>query len=152
MRCSRIIFPVWAVVGAFFVAGAHSAEEQAPANASHLSVYEKEEFLYTADVVRMEKLSEGVTGSSRATLSKGSLTHDAHVQTVQDQAQHSRDRRRGESHQTATSPCAQHEHDRKQRSKHQLRNEVAHFPLARAEHAELAAQRQVRDLENEIDA
>jgi hypothetical protein len=42
---------------------------------------EKEEFLRTAEVVERETLPTGVTLSSRATLSNGRFTHDAHIQT-----------------------------------------------------------------------
>ena len=42
---------------------------------------EKEEFLRTAKVVHRKTLPTGVTLSSRATLSNGRFTHDAHIQT-----------------------------------------------------------------------
>jgi hypothetical protein len=41
-----------------------------------------EAFLLNATVIRMRPASEGVTRSRRATLSDGTLTHDAHVQIV----------------------------------------------------------------------
>jgi hypothetical protein len=41
-----------------------------------------EEFLRSARVLRSRASGKGVTGSRRATLSDGVLTHDAHVQTV----------------------------------------------------------------------
>lgn len=43
---------------------------------------QKEEFLRRAKVVNARELSKGITGSLRATLSDGTLTHDAHIQTV----------------------------------------------------------------------
>jgi hypothetical protein len=43
---------------------------------------EMERYLLTARIVQMRTLSEGVTGSRRATLSDGVLTHDAHIQTI----------------------------------------------------------------------
>jgi len=42
-----------------------------------------EQFLRTAGVVRSRETDKGVTGSVRATLSDGALTHDAHIQTVE---------------------------------------------------------------------
>ncbi len=41
-----------------------------------------EKFLKTAKVVSSKELSEGITNSRKAVLSDGTLTHDAHVQTV----------------------------------------------------------------------
>ena len=43
---------------------------------------EKEEFLLTAEVVKIKGISTGVTGTRRATLSDGRTTHDAHIQTI----------------------------------------------------------------------
>jgi hypothetical protein len=43
---------------------------------------EIEEFLRTARVVRTRSAGKGVTGSLRATLSDGTLTHDAQIQTI----------------------------------------------------------------------
>jgi hypothetical protein len=50
--------------------------------AAGLSRGEKEDFLRTAEIVDRQRLAIGVTGSERATLSDGRLTHDAHIQTV----------------------------------------------------------------------
>ena len=47
-----------------------------------LSLAEQENFLLTAKVIRSHALSVGVTRSIRATLSDGKLTHDAHIQHV----------------------------------------------------------------------
>jgi hypothetical protein len=41
-----------------------------------------EEFLRTAKIVRSRDAGKGITGSIRATLSDGTLTHDVHVQTI----------------------------------------------------------------------
>jgi hypothetical protein len=41
-----------------------------------------EQFLLKANVVRTRSAGKGITGSLRATLSDGVLTHDAHIQTV----------------------------------------------------------------------
>lgn len=51
-------------------------------DALHLTLEEKEHFLRTAKIIRLKRLSEGITGSMRATLTDGKLTHDAHVQTI----------------------------------------------------------------------
>jgi len=45
-----------------------------------------EEFLRTARIVRTRSAGKGVTASIRATMQQGELTHDAHIQTV-DQTQ-----------------------------------------------------------------
>ena len=42
----------------------------------------KEQFLLQADVVRVRSAPGGVTGSLRATLRRGSLTHDADIQLI----------------------------------------------------------------------
>jgi hypothetical protein len=41
-----------------------------------------EEFLRKAEITKTKGISKGVTGSVRATLSDGKMTHDAHIQTV----------------------------------------------------------------------
>ncbi len=43
---------------------------------------EQEKFLRTAEITKLTPLAEGITNSQRATLTDGVLTHDAHVQTV----------------------------------------------------------------------
>lgn len=55
--------------------------QSAPALAS-LSDEEIEEFLRSADVIKTKTISKGITGSLRATLSNGRLTHDAQIQSV----------------------------------------------------------------------
>lgn len=47
-----------------------------------LTPAEMEAFLLTAPVVRMRPAGDGVTNSRRATLSDGRVTHEAHVQVV----------------------------------------------------------------------
>jgi hypothetical protein len=49
------------------------------------SCAQKEDFLRTAKVVAMKDLSQGITNSRRATLQKDGVTHDAHVQTINEQ-------------------------------------------------------------------
>lgn len=53
-----------------------------PQAAAPLPLQQQEHFLQTAEVVEIQTLAQGVTGSRRATLSNGSITHDAHVQTI----------------------------------------------------------------------
>ena len=46
-----------------------------------------EDFLLHARVVKTKSASKGITGSMRATLTDGTLTHDAHIQTVDERKQ-----------------------------------------------------------------
>jgi hypothetical protein len=50
--------------------------------AAGLTPEQQEQFLKTAKVVRTRGISKGVTGTTRATLSDGVVTHDAQIQTV----------------------------------------------------------------------
>ena len=52
------------------------------ASTPQLTFEEMEQFLLRAEIVDLKDLSIGVTGSQRATLTDGKMTHDAHVQTV----------------------------------------------------------------------
>ena len=52
------------------------------AQAPQLTLAEKEEFLRTAKVVNTKSSNKGITGTIRATLSDGKLTHDAQIQTI----------------------------------------------------------------------
>jgi hypothetical protein len=54
-----------------------------PASAT-LSDKEIEEFLLNARVLRTQSTKKGVTGSIRATMTDGRITHDAQIQTVDD--------------------------------------------------------------------
>jgi hypothetical protein len=56
--------------------------QAAPAAATSLSDADIERFLSTARVIRTRGTSKGVTGSLRATLTDGPLTHDAQIQTI----------------------------------------------------------------------
>ena len=53
--------------------------------AAPLSDAEMEQFLLHAKVVKSKGASKGVTGSLRATLTDGKLTHDAHIQTIDEE-------------------------------------------------------------------
>ena len=50
--------------------------------APSLSDAQIEEFLLKAKVVKTRSAGKGITGSIQATLSDGTLTHDAHIQTI----------------------------------------------------------------------
>lgn len=50
--------------------------------AADLSKAETENFLKTAKVTRTQDIAKGVTNSRRLTLSDGTLTHDAHLQSI----------------------------------------------------------------------
>jgi len=59
------------------------ASGQQPAAAPpRLSIEEMERFLLNAAVVSTRRAGAGVTNSLRATLSDGTLTHDAHIQAI----------------------------------------------------------------------
>jgi hypothetical protein len=61
-------------------------QAQSPAAAAApLSDSEMEEFLLHAKVIKTKGASKGITGSLRATLTDGKLTHDAHIQTIDEE-------------------------------------------------------------------
>jgi hypothetical protein len=70
----------------FLSAGAVAQQAAAPPQADksvpQLSEAELELFLKTAPIVSHKVLDAGTTASTRATLSDGKLTHDAHVQCI----------------------------------------------------------------------
>jgi hypothetical protein len=59
--------------------------QPAPQPATTLSDAEIEQFLLHAKVIKSKSASKGITGSLRATLSDGTLTHDAHIQTIDEE-------------------------------------------------------------------
>jgi hypothetical protein len=64
------------------------AQTAAPAaSASELSFAEREQFLLKAKITRTRGVSTGITGTVRATLSDGTLTHDASIQTIDESKQ-----------------------------------------------------------------
>jgi hypothetical protein len=67
-----------------FCAGVQAAQETEGARTATLTQDEQEVFLRKARMVprSVKTLSEGVTGSRRATLTDGIVTHDVHIQTV----------------------------------------------------------------------
>ena len=56
--------------------------QAAPSSTAALSDEQIEEFLRTAEVVKARTTSKGVTGSLKATLSDGRMTHDAQIQSI----------------------------------------------------------------------
>ena len=65
--------------------GAQQAEARAPA-ADSLSDEQKERFLLEAEIVRVKDAPDGVTGSLRGTLRLADLTHDASIQSIDQEA------------------------------------------------------------------
>jgi hypothetical protein len=62
-------------------------EAAPPATASNLSDSEQEEFLRKGKIGKITSAKKGITGSSRVTMSDGKITHDAHIQCI-DEAKH----------------------------------------------------------------
>ncbi len=74
---------VWAPIATAAVLG---ARESAPVSSlAELTSEQKEQFLLHAKIGKMRGNKVGVTGTQRATLSDGTVTHDAHIQTVDEQ-------------------------------------------------------------------
>lgn len=71
-----------AIVLCLFLGAAAQQAFGAVAGAAPMTDQEKERFLREAKVVKSKSLSVGITNSKRATLTLDGLTHDAHVQTV----------------------------------------------------------------------
>lgn len=59
-----------------------SAFAQVAAPPATLTPAEMETFLLTARIERFQSAGDGITNSRRATLTDGRITHDAHIQTV----------------------------------------------------------------------
>jgi hypothetical protein len=84
MKCSqRALFGVVALswmlsAHPFLVAQEPAVETRTPI----LAPEEMERFLLTARIVRTRSVNKGINNTSRATLSDGRITHDAHIQTV----------------------------------------------------------------------
>lgn len=74
---------VLAIAAVVILGGAVTAQEpQVTQTGKDLTDAQKEQFLLHADVLRTRGVSTGITGTQRATLSDGKLTHDASVQTI----------------------------------------------------------------------
>jgi hypothetical protein len=59
-----------------------SAQAEASAPVPKLTDVETEEFLRTAKIIKTKAAKKGITGTTRDTLTNGTITHDAHVQCV----------------------------------------------------------------------
>ena len=71
-----------AVAAVLVVPSAVHAQLVAPGTAASLTPAEQERFLLTADLTAMRRVNVGVSGTRRATLSDGRITHDASIQAV----------------------------------------------------------------------
>ena len=76
-----------ATAGPWLLASAVMTQAPGAPVATVLTPAQQEAFLLEARIVRTRTISKGITGSLRATLTDGVLTHDAHVQTI-DEARH----------------------------------------------------------------
>src|SRR5713226_7356251 len=75
MNRQQLRFLAIGTVGLLFAAGTVSAQTQ-------LTREQMAEFLKTAKIVKSRYAGKGVTGSQRATLTDGTVTHDAHITTI----------------------------------------------------------------------
>jgi hypothetical protein len=64
------------------VVSATRGAPQAEGAAGQISDEQKEQFLLNAEILAQKHLSVGTTGTRRAKLSDGRITHDAHLQTI----------------------------------------------------------------------
>lgn len=71
----------WIPAGAFLFALAVLAQAQEPAPLTDEAI---EAFLLKAKIVSTRPIGKGVTGATRATLTDGTITHDAQIQTIDD--------------------------------------------------------------------
>src|SRR5205823_8715197 len=67
--------------------GADKKEAASQAPAAKLSDAEQEQFLKTAKITTTHAAKKGVTNTTRVTMTDGAMTHDAHVQCI-DEAKH----------------------------------------------------------------
>jgi hypothetical protein len=81
MRVWLVTIAIAALSGAWPSAG-RLPQAVAPSTRPALSDADTERFLREAKIVKTKAIGKGVTGSIRATLSDGTLTHDAQIQTV----------------------------------------------------------------------
>jgi hypothetical protein len=68
--------------GVWTAAAPQDSAQAAPSSATTLNDAEIERFLKEAQIVKTKGAGKGVTGSVRATLSDGKVTHDAHIQVI----------------------------------------------------------------------
>jgi hypothetical protein len=81
MKASRPLVGITLFTVVLSLAVPAARQATAPAAAA-LTAEQQETFLLTARIVRMRPAGAGITDSRRATLTDGQLTHDAHVQVV----------------------------------------------------------------------
>ena len=81
MKGTRFIGSTLLAAGLLLSSPAQSQPNDSAASAK-LSDAEAEKFLLEAKIIRTKGVSTGITGTRRATLSDGKLTHDASIQTV----------------------------------------------------------------------
>ena len=79
----RVAWQVVAASAALLVLSAQTpGATQGPPAPAALTAEQQEAFLATARVVKRRSVSTGVTGTVRATLTDGTITHDASIQTI----------------------------------------------------------------------
>jgi hypothetical protein len=81
----RMTILATAMVLGLVSAGPVAQEPAVPPQRAALSDAQIERFLLEARIVRTKAASKGVTGSLRATLTDGVMTHDAHIQPIDEQ-------------------------------------------------------------------
>jgi hypothetical protein len=81
MKCARHAATLTCLAISWSVALPAAQNAGAPAPVA-LTAPQMEEFLLRAKIVRTRDAGDGITGSQRATLSDGVLTHDAQIQTI----------------------------------------------------------------------
>jgi len=72
---------------ALFTGSAPRAGAQSDTSSPQPSDAEKEQFLKSGKILKTKSAAKGVTGTTRVTLSDGKLTHDGHVQCI-DESKH----------------------------------------------------------------
>ena len=85
MKCISRAAALTLLIIAWSVPIPATAQDTAASAPVTLTPAQMEEFLLRARIERTRDAGDGVTGSQRATLSDGTLTHDAHIQNI-DQA------------------------------------------------------------------
>ena len=83
----RWLFGALFVVSLVPLSAQAPASAPAPAPAPVLSLAEQEQFLKKAKIVRTRGVNVGITGTQRATLTDGVVTHDASIQTIDEYKQ-----------------------------------------------------------------
>lgn len=78
---AHALAPILALSVALTVSSGYARTQEVPP-APSLTDEQMEAFLRTAKVIRTRGTEKGITGSVRATLSDGTLTHDAHIQSI----------------------------------------------------------------------